>query len=62
MGAKGMEIRGRRLNHCKESFEFFDKDKRVQPRKEMRDADAYTIKTLVDGKELMYRARRLYFM
>ena len=62
MGAKGMEIKESDYKSLvKKFFDSFDKDKRVLSVKEMRDADAYTIKNLVDSKELMYRAGEAIF-
>ena len=62
MGAKGMEIKGSDYKSLvKKFFDSFDKDKRVLSVKEMRDADAYTIKNFVDSKELMYRAGEAIF-
>lgn len=62
MGAKGMEIKESDYKSLvKKFFDSFDKDKRVLSVKEMRDADAYTIKNFVDSKELMYRAGEAIF-
>ena len=62
MGAKGMEIKENDYKSLvKKFFDSFDKDKRVLSVKEMRDADAYTIKNFVDSKELMYRAGEAIF-
>ena len=62
MGAKGMEIKESDYKLLvKKFFDSFDKDKRVLSVKEMRDADAYTIKNFVDSKELMYRAGEAIF-
>ena len=62
MGAKGMEIKESDYKSLvKKFFDSFDKDKRVLSIKEMRDADAYTIKNFVDSKELMYRAGEAIF-
>ena len=62
MGAKGMEIKESDYKSLvKKLFDSFDKDKRVLSVKEMRDADAYTIKNFVDSKELMYRAGEAIF-
>ena len=62
MGVKGMEIKERDYKSLvKKFFDSFDKDKRVLSVKEMRDADAYTIKNFVDSKELMYRAGEAIF-
>ena len=62
MGAKGMEIKESDYKSLvKKFFDSFDKDKRVLSVKEMRDADAYTIKNFIDSKELMYRAGEAIF-
>lgn len=62
MGAKGMEIKENDYKSLvKKFFDSFDKDKRVLSVREMRDADAYTIKNFVDSKELMYRAGEAIF-
>lgn len=62
MGAKGMEIKESDYKSLvKKFFDSFDKDKRVLSVKEMRDADAYTIKNFVDSRELMYRAGEAIF-
>lgn len=62
MGAKGMEIKENDYKSLvKKFFDSFDKDKRVLSVKEMRDADAYTIKNFVESKELMYRAGEAIF-
>jgi YjeF N-terminal domain protein len=62
MGVKGMEIKESDYKSLvKKFFDSFDKDKRVLSVKEMRDADAYTIKNFVDSKELMYRAGEAIF-
>ena len=62
MGARGMEIKESDYKSLvKKFFDSFDKDKRVLSVKEMRDADAYTIKNFVDSKELMYRAGEAIF-
>ena len=62
MGAKGMEIKENDYKSLvKKFFDSFDKDKRALSVKEMRDADAYTIKNFVDSKELMYRAGEAIF-
>lgn len=62
MGAKGMEIKESDYKSLvKKFFDSFDNDKRVLSVKEMRDADAYTIKNFVDSKELMYRAGEAIF-
>lgn len=62
MGAKGMEIKENDYKSLvKKFFDSFDKDKKVLSVKEMRDADAYTIKNFVDSKELMYRAGEAIF-
>lgn len=62
MGAKGMEIKESDYKSLvKKFFDSFDKDKRVLSVKEMREADAYTIKNFVDSKELMYRAGEAIF-
>lgn len=62
MGTKGMEIKESDYKSLvKKFFDSFDKDKRVLSVKEMRDADAYTIKNFVDSKELMYRAGEAIF-
>lgn len=62
MGAKGMEIKENDYKSLvKKFFDSFDKDKRLLSVKEMRDADAYTIKNFVDSKELMYRAGEAIF-
>jgi len=62
MGAKGIEIKESDYKSLvKKFFDSFDKDKRVLSVKEMRDADAYTIKNFVDSKELMYRAGEAIF-
>ena len=62
MGAKGMEIKESDYKSLvKKFFDSFHKDKRVLSVKEMRDADAYTIKNFVDSKELMYRAGEAIF-
>ena len=62
MGAKGMEIKESDYKSLvKKFFDSFNKDKRVLSVKEMRDADAYTIKNFVDSKELMYRAGEAIF-
>lgn len=62
MGAKGMEIKENDYKSLvKKFFDSFDKDKRVLSVKEMREADAYTIKNFVDSKELMYRAGEAIF-
>nr|WP_314446019.1 NAD(P)H-hydrate epimerase [uncultured Lachnoanaerobaculum sp.] len=62
MGAKGMEIKESDYKSLvKKFFDSFDKDKRVLSVKEMRDADAYTIKNFVDSKKLMYRAGEAIF-
>lgn len=62
MGAKGMEIKESDYKSLvKKFFDSFDKDKSVLSVKEMRDADAYTIKNFVDSKELMYRAGEAIF-
>lgn len=62
MGAKGMEIKENDYKSLvKKFFDSFDKDKRVLSVKEMRDADAYTIKNFVDSNELMYRAGEAIF-
>ena len=62
MGARGMEIKENDYKSLvKKFFDSFDKDKRVLSVKEMRDADAYTIKNFVDSKELMYRAGEAIF-
>ena len=62
MGARGMEIKESDYKALvKKFFDSFDKDKRVLSVKEMRDADAYTIKNFVDSKELMYRAGEAIF-
>lgn len=62
MGAKGMEIKESDYKSLvKKFFDSFDKDKRVLSVKEMRDANAYTIKNFVDSKELMYRAGEAIF-
>ena len=62
MGAKGMEIKESDYKSLvKKFFDSFDKDKRVLSVKEMRDADAYTIKNFVDSKELMYRVGEAIF-
>lgn len=62
MGAKGMEIKESDYKSLvKKFFDSFSKDKRVLSVKEMRDADAYTIKNFVDSKELMYRAGEAIF-
>lgn len=62
MGAKGMEIKENDYKSLvKKFFDSFDKDKRVLSVKEMRDADAYTIKNFADSKELMYRAGEAIF-
>ena len=62
MGAKGMEIKENDYKSLvKKFFDSFDKDKRELSVKEMRDADAYTIKNFVDSKELMYRAGEAIF-
>ena len=62
MGAKGMEIKESDYKSLvKKFFDSFDKDKRVLSVKEMRDADADTIKNFVDSKELMYRAGEAIF-
>ena len=62
MGTKGMEIKESDYKSLvKKFFDSFNKDKRVLSVKEMRDADAYTIKNFVDSKELMYRAGEAIF-
>ena len=62
MGAKGMERKENDYKSLvKKFFDSFDKDKRVLSVKEMRDADAYTIKNFVESKELMYRAGEAIF-
>ena len=62
MGARGMEIKENDYKSLvKKFFDSFDKDKRVLSVREMRDADAYTIKNFVDSKELMYRAGEAIF-
>ena len=62
MGAKGMEIKESDYKSLvKKFFDSFDKDKRVLSVREMRDADAYTIKNFVDSKELMCRAGEAIF-
>ena len=62
MGAKGMEIKESDYKSLvKKFFDSFNKNKRVLSVKEMRDADAYTIKNFVDSKELMYRAGEAIF-
>ena len=62
MGAKGMEIKESDYKSLvKKFFDSFNKDKRVLSVREMRDADAYTIKNFVDSKELMYRAGEAIF-
>ena len=62
MGAKGLEIKENDYKSLvKKFFDSFDKDKRVLSVREMRDADAYTIKNFVDSKELMYRAGEAIF-
>ena len=62
MGAKGMEIKESDYKSLvKKFFDSFNKDERVLSVKEMRDADAYTIKNFIDSKELMYRAGEAIF-